>query len=207
MKCCRGEEVRKRIVDDYELRAIAHVKLLNGQVKSSCTNDLLTDSYYCFDYKSRTDPMDTGTFYCGYYAANHFLVLEKLKPLPLFNPLGGVDCRNDLAVGAKSNSRTDISWHPLCKQLNDAINMLVVCWDIIPSGALCDIQTQLLRYPDKKPFMSKIKAVNTIIGRDKDKRTLQIMIDELREVHDIRNFDFSLLCDELDAIGVISNFG
>lgn len=207
MKYCRGEEVRKRIVDNYELRAIAHVKLLNGQVKSSCTNDLLTDSYYCFDYKSRTEPKDVGTFYCGRYAANHFLALANIRPLPLFNPFGSVSYRNDVATEAKSSSRSNIIWNPLCKQLNDAINMLVVCWDIIPGGALCDIQTQLLDYPDKRPFVSKIKAVNTIIGRDKDNRTLQMMIDELRENNEIRDFDFSLLCDELNAVGVVSNFG
>ncbi|WCE32087.1 hypothetical protein [Vibrio sp. SCSIO 43137] len=199
---CRGTESRTRIVENYNIRPVAHVKLLNGQVKMSCTRDTLSDSYYCFDYVSRTDPSDKGTFYCGSHAASHFLKLAHLAPLPLFNPLVSN------GKGGGGNGDTPLArWDPLAKQLNNAINMLVVCWNIVPGGPLAEIQSKLIQYPRSTPFLPKLKAVNTIIGSDKSGRTLQDMIEGLRKENNVRNFTFQLINEELESKGIVSNFG
>ncbi|MEL0636778.1 hypothetical protein V6259_08385 [Marinomonas sp. TI.3.20] len=197
---CRRTESRQRIVAGYVIHPIAHVKLLNGQEKLSCTSDTLTDSYYCFDYVSRTDCSDKGTFYCGSHAANDFLSLANLAPLPLFNPLVTSRTGDGGSGGPPSNK-----WDPLAKQLNNAINMLVFCWDIVPGGPLASIQSQLIQYPYSTPYPSKLKSVNTIIGYGG--RTLQEMIEGLREVNSVRNFRFNLINEVLRSEGIASNFG
>ena len=200
---CRGTESRKRILENYKIHPIAHVKLLSGQKKLSCTSDTLTDSYYCFDYVSRNDSSDKGTFYCGSHAASDFLKLAKLSPLPLFNPLSASGEGGTGGTGEFSSKK----WDALAKELNTAINMLVVCWDIVPSRILASIQVQLNQYPYSAPFTSKLKAVNTIIGNDKAGRSLQDMIEELREENNVKEFQFNLINAKLESEGVASNFG
>jgi hypothetical protein len=201
---CRGTDSRKRIVKSYKIHPIAHVKLLNGQNKLSCTSDTLTDSYYCFDYVSHTDSGDKGTFYCGSHAANDFLALARLSPIPLFNPLSA---SGDGGGSSGSGGTSSKKWDPLAKQLNNAINMLVVCWDIVPAGPLANIQAQLIQYSYSSPSTSKLKAVNTIIGYKKSGRTLQDMIENLRKENNVRTFQFNLINEKLQSEGIASNFG
>lgn len=121
-------------------------------------------------------------------------------PLPLFNPL--VSNGSGTGGGGGNGSR---EWHPVAKQLNDAINMIVVCWDIVPGGPLASIQTKLLQYKNYEPYFSKIKSVNTILSHDG--RTLQQMIDELRINNNVRQFRFDLLNEMLKVNEIESNFG
>lgn len=83
---CRTEKKRIELVNQNYIKPIAHVRLLNGQERTSCTKDLLTHSYYCFSLQAKNEPIKE-TFLCGTYAANHFLKLTNQEPLPLFNPL------------------------------------------------------------------------------------------------------------------------
>lgn len=203
---CRGEKCRERIAEEYNLKAVAHVGLLAGQKKLSCTNVTLTDRYYCFSYESKKGA-ETGTFFCGSYAANHFLKLTDSSALPLFNPLVSENPLSVGNVGGANDGNQRRSWDPIAKQLHNAINMIVVCWDIIPSSALSNIKEQIDRFYFNSPYPTEIKAVNTIISKDFKGRTLQEMIDELRANNDIRNFDFGYLNSELEKIGVESNYG
>ena len=83
---CRGTACREKLVKQYKLTPIAYVKLLEGQSKTSCTGSLLTDAYYLFEYQHKSQPNDTGSFYCGSAAAQHFLKLIRCKPLSVFDP-------------------------------------------------------------------------------------------------------------------------
>ena len=201
---CFGEQKRTHIVKNYEVKPIAHVKLINGQEKTSCTQQKLSDSYYCFEYVSRTDIDDKGTFFCGSHAANDFLQKASIQPLPLFNPLASPESgRSVSTIGVGGSDQ----WNPLSKQLNEAINMIVVCWDIVPKGPLADIQSNLVRYKSSEPFPSRVKAVNTVLSYDKQGRTLQQMINQLRQKDRVRQFNFNLLNDILASQNVISHFG
>ncbi|WML37983.1 hypothetical protein RCG19_12065 [Neobacillus sp. OS1-2] len=200
---CRGNVNRERIISEYELRAVAHVKLLIGQTKKSCTGDILTDSYYCFTYKNK-NVQTKGSFFCGTHAANHFLTLLGKQPLPLFNPL-----RSSIgSSGQQSVSTTHKSkWDPAAKELYNAINLLIIVWNTNINSILADIRDNLEKYPSRTPFISKIKALNTIISKDFKGRTLQVMISELRKNNpELRSFSFSHLDLILSSEGVSSYF-
>ncbi|MDO9204120.1 hypothetical protein [Methylotenera sp.] len=186
------------------MHPIAYVQLLAGQTKTSCTGDALTDAYYCFFYKSRTNA-DQGTILCGEYAAKDFLQLIGHAGLPLFNPLltqGGT--RGTGTSGTIQGART--KWDLTAKQLHDAINLLVVCWSSPPGPVLFDIKSKLEKYSYKPPYSGQIKAINTVIGKDVKKRTLSQMVSELAQNNYVKTYDFSLLDAVLASEKVASNF-
>jgi hypothetical protein len=194
------------IVKKYNLKAVAHVKLLAGQTKLSCTKITLKDAYYCFSYISKKEK-DSGTFLCGSFAAKDFLELAGIPSLPLFNPLvqkkqtGG---NNNSGIGCASSTK---SWDSTAKQLADAINLIVVCWDIEPNHILANIKETINKYCYKAPYLREIKAINTIISKDPQGRTLQQMLLELRANNTVRKFNFGLLNDILLENDIESNYG
>lgn len=204
MKLCRGKKSRIMIVKEYNLKAVAYVKLLAGQTKLSCTKITLTDAYYCFSYKSKKNN-DSGTFLCGSFAAEHFLELTGIPSLPLFNPL----VQKNQGSGNNRGTRRahQKPWNSTAKQLSDAINLIVVCWDIEPNHILANIKETISKYYYKTPYPREIKAINTIISKDPQGRTLQQMLSELRANNTVREFNFDLLNSILVENGVESNYG
>ncbi|WP_333679852.1 hypothetical protein [Dyella sp.] len=203
---CRGESTRREIVEKYKVQPIAHVKLLDGQTKKSCACAPLTDQYYCFAYESHTNPKDKGSFYCGEPTAKHFLELIKHPVLTCFNPLVSDATSGGWGGGDGSAASPSKKWHPTAKQLHDAIQLLIVAWETSPGGALLEIKNGLEKFCDREPFPGKVKAVNTIIGYDKQKRTLSQMLAELAERNRIREFHFDRLDAILAAEGIASRF-
>jgi hypothetical protein len=173
---CRGEDTRRSIVEEYILKPIAHLKLLDSQEKRSCTNDLLTDAYYCFSYEAKNGD-DKGAFFCGSHAAKHFLELTEKTSLPLFNPLRSDSHDGGGGAHKTPNGRT---WDAASKQLSNAINLLVVCWNVAPKGPLASIKEKNERYFYNPPYLRDVKAVNTILSKDPKGRTLQEMIAQLQ---------------------------
>lgn len=201
---CRGEDTRREIVKNYELHPVAHVQLLVGQVKTSCTGDALTDAYYCFSYKSRSGP-DEGTILCGEHAAKDFLQLIKHPGLPLFNPLRTLGGGGSASTGGTPQG-FQMKWDSTAKQLHDAIHLLIVCWSSPPGPALAAIKSKLEKFSSKPPFISQIKAINTILGKDVKGRSLTQMIGDIAKKNSIKTYDFSLLDAALAEKGITSNF-
>ena len=201
---CRGKDTRREIVTSYELHPIAHVQLLEGQAKNSCTGDALTNAYYCFSYKSRTS-RDEGTILCGEHAAEDFLHLIGLPRLPLFNPLKVQSGRRGAGGGGAPHC-SELRWDPVAKQLHDAIHLLVVCWSTPPGPALGAIKGKLEKFSSSQPFASQIRAINTIVGKDVKKRSLTLMLSDLAKNNSIKPYDFNLLDAALTSEGVVSNF-
>lgn len=183
MKCafnCRTEKKRIEIVNDYTLIPHFYTRLLEGQTKMSCTGDKLTDKYYLFEYVSKKDPKDTGTFLCGSLAASHFLQLIGNPVIREFNPLKSTSPVNGSPTGSKTGTG-NAKWNDVTKELHDAICLLIICWDTQRDGPLLKIKAALEEKPFQEPHYSKIKSVNTIISSDRpNKRTLTQMIEELR---------------------------
>ncbi|MCW3478948.1 hypothetical protein OL229_05135 [Neisseriaceae bacterium JH1-16] len=182
------------------------MKLLAGQEKKSCACDKLTDSYYCFSYKSNSGP-EAGTFFCGTHAAKHFLSIIKQDELPLFNPLHASGNGGSATVSPKKTATVNTGWDPVAEQLHNAINILVVSWSTIPGEALCSIKEKLERYKSSPPFLSQIKAVNTIVSMDQGGRTIQDMLADLSKSNSLKSYSFSLLNKELLANNITSWFG
>ncbi|MGY5345906.1 hypothetical protein ACXFAU_26045 [Paenibacillus glucanolyticus] len=185
------------MVQEYNIKPIAHVRLLNGQKRQSCTKDLLTDSYYCFSYKAK-DSYVTGTFLCGTYAANHFLELIQHPKLKVFDPLVSENVGTMTSNGTNRDRGLNDTWHPTAKQLFNAINLIVICWGQVPGGVLQKIKNEIEKNKNREPLPGQIKAINTIISRDSKGRTLQQMLDDLRKNNNmIRDFHFNLLNESL----------
>ena len=182
MKCafnCRTEKKRMEIVRDYTLTPYLYTRLLNGQTKMSCTGDKLTDKYYLFEYVGKSNPKDTGTFYCGSLAANHFLQLIGNPDIQEFNPLKASTSVNGSSSSGNSGT-VKTKWNDVAKELYNAICLLTICWDTHKDGPLLKIKAKLERYKYSAPYFSQVKAVNTMISKDPKNRTLTQMIEELR---------------------------
>jgi hypothetical protein len=197
MLLCRSSKVREKMVQEYNIKPIAHVRLLNGQKRQSCTKDLLTDSYYCFSYKAKDSDV-TGTFLCGTYAANHFLELIQHPKLKVFDPLVSENVGTITSNGTNRDRGLNDTWHSTAKQLFNAINLIVICWGQVPGGVLQKIKNEIEKNKNREPLSGQIKAINTIISRDRKGRTLQHMLDDLRKNNNmIRDFHFNLLNESL----------
>ncbi len=203
---CFGDEAREKMVRRYDISAVAHVKLLNNQRKHSCTGRVLTGSYYCFEYKGKNNSQDIGAFYCGEPTAKKFLALTGGDDVRLFNPLKS----DSLSVSGNSSSvgSAKRKVDPATKQLLNAINLLVVCWDTAPYGKLAKIKQDRTKYSYRPPFDSEVEYVNLVIGYDYQGRNLQQMIERLRmDNPTLKSYDFGLLNSVLESANIESNFG
>ncbi|WP_285399188.1 hypothetical protein [Lysinibacillus sp. fls2-241-R2A-57] len=73
--------------------------------------------------------------------------MANLKPIKLFNPLSGEstndsneedtlsECSTE-SENHSSNADYKNKWNPIAKQLHNAINLIIVCWDIPIYGTL-----------------------------------------------------------------------
>ncbi|NHE25662.1 hypothetical protein G9V09_12975 [Staphylococcus aureus] len=207
----RGRDNRIKFVKEYDIKPISHQKLLNGQYKQSVGGSELKDRYYCFSYKTKGNKDEKEkTFICGYYIAEDLLQLTNQSKLPLFNPL-----KADIKPGSNpevnnttngNNGANQKKWNPLALQLSEAINLLISYINIPIDGALANIKLEVDTYYYSNPFKSKVKAVNTIIGKLVKDKTLTEMKEELAQKNQLREFDFSLLDEVIKGYNVESKF-
>ncbi|MGC9934871.1 hypothetical protein [Priestia aryabhattai] len=206
---CRGNLTRVKIIEDYNITPIAHVKLLTGQEKKSCTNDRLKDKYYCFSYTHKKNKNISGTFVCGDHAAKHFLKLSNHEGIPLFNPLFSEGTNY---VGGTNNTdepRDKREWHPVAQELSNAINLLIICWNVGDNlnGALRRVKEKIEANPENEPYVSNIKSINTVIGGKKKNRKLSDIVGKLRKNYPtLREYNFDLINSILDEHSIPSNF-
>ncbi|MEI2437492.1 hypothetical protein [Priestia megaterium] len=206
---CRGDLTRIKIVKDYNINPIAHVKLLTGQEKKSCTNDRLKDKYYCFLYTHKKNKNITGTFVCGDYAAKHFLKLSRHEGLPLFNPLSSEGTNSVCGINNIDEPRDNREWHPVAQELSNAINLLIICWNVGGNlnGALRDVKQKIEANPQDEPYVSNIKSINTVIGGKEKNRKLSYIVGKLRKDYpSLREYNFNLINSILDEQNILSNF-
>ncbi|NLD18811.1 MAG: hypothetical protein GX663_00990 [Clostridiales bacterium] len=200
---CRGVNTRIKIAEQYDIKLIAHTRLLNGQTKRSDAEAELKDQYYVFQCTSKNDDKIVQSILCGTGAAKHFLELMGEPDMPLFDPIRATGGSGN-ETGCNGTGTPKKQWNDESKQLYNAIQWLIICWDIVPKGAIIDIKEKLEHYYYKEPFLSQIKAINTIIS--KGKKTLSEMINELRATNDIKEYNFDLLQLRLAEENIKSNF-
>ncbi|MGG6447367.1 hypothetical protein [Pseudobacillus badius] len=206
IKTCRGEKCREKIVQDYNIIPRSHTKLLQGQVMRSCTGDLLTDSYYSFEYVNKVNKKDTGGFLCGSYAAKHFLSLINHPGLKLFDPLTQIGGGGSTSQSI-GNTGMQTQWHPLSRELYNAINLIVVCWNKPIYGRLAKIKDWLEKVPNNEPYDDQIQFVNKVVGKDHKNRTLSFMLSDLRKQNpSLRHYSFEQVNAVLAKLNIKSNF-
>lgn len=191
---CRGHDIRQKIVNNYEVQPVAHIKLLANQQKHSDAGATIEDEYYIFSAKRKTDGKDE-VIQCGMGAARDFLELINHKGLPLFNPLKGdsrMNNRSEQVNGGGLNSQTE-KWNETAKQLYNALMWLIILWDAKPNTPIFSIKDEVLKYKNREPSEKIIISVNTIIRRGGKGKTMTDMINACRVDNNISdkscNFD------------------
>lgn len=198
---CRGTETRKRIVNEYKVKPVAHIKLLANQMKHSDAGATIEDEYYIFKAIRNSDGQEE-IIQCGMGAARDFLQMIDHPGLPLFNPLKGehITSSSD-SKGTNSRKKTD-AWNATAKQLYNAIMWLIIAWDAKPDTPLFDFKDEIEKYKRYEPYDSKIKRVNTVIKNGGKGKTLTEIIHDFSKDNNIKDSicDFKLLSDKVESI-------
>lgn len=202
---CRGEKRRIQIVNNYVVKPIAYLRLLNGQKKRSDAEADLTDKYYIFECVLKSNTNITEKIICGNGAGSHFLQLTNQESPSIFDPLksSGIENQGNSVRGEGVQAE---QWNETAKQLYNAIHWLTICWDIIPRKWMIDIRDKIDKSRHEEPLLRDIKSINTTISKDSRKRTLTEMINVLRENNDIKKYDFNLLNSKMEKEGIKSYF-
>lgn len=202
---CRNHQCRVQICNEWIVKPIAHLKLLNGQtVISDAGAGDITDTYVLFECTNKQNHLLKDTIYCSPTTARDLCKLSDTSLPPVFNPLchpnnGSRDGNDNHEPSSK------IKWDPCRKELyNIVMIMLVYFGKINRDKALYDIKQKLESYITLKPYLSYIKAVNTIIGKTKHKKFVYIL-DYLKQNNELRDFHYDLVLKELNDNNIPQN--
>ncbi len=174
---CRGNDIRKKIVKEYYVEPVAHLKLLANQTKHSDAEATIEDEYYIFSAKRKKDGHEE-IILCGMGAAKDFLKLLGHSGLSLFNPLKEDNSSTSIRNSNSSGIENDNEWNPVAKQLYNAIMLLITIWGTEKIGTpLFNLKKEVVKYKRCNPFDSKIKSLNTMIKNGGNGRTLTEIIN------------------------------
>lgn len=202
---CRGHKKRLQIAENYDIKPVAHIKLLKGQTKHSDAEAVIKNEYYIFTAKSKVDEINK-TITCGMGAARDFLNILNIPGLPLFNPLYEED---DKKAAAKSESTTneDINkdidnWNDTAKQLYNAIMWLIIAWDAKPDTPLYKFKDEIIEHKSSTPSNLEIKRVNTVITNGGNGQTMTEIVNKFRTNNKLNDnlCNFSLLSKRMAKI-------
>lgn len=198
---CRGTETRRQIVKDYDVKPLAHIKLLAGQSKHSDAEAIIKDEYYIFTATRKSDGKKE-IIQCGMGAARDFLNILNIPGLPIFNPIKGGINNKTLSKEKRNIDKNTDDWNATAKQLYNAIMWLIIAWDAKPDTPLFDFKDDILKYKKFNPFDWKIKRVNTVIKNGGKGKTLTEIVDDFRVNNTIKDgiCNFSLLIDRMKKI-------
>lgn len=191
---CRGHNKRKVIVENYFVKPVAHIKLLNGQTIQSDAGSDIEDSYFIFECVSKSSG-EKKYINCGRPTANDFCDLIGAKLPPIFNPLKTNVISEPKGNKTISTNNITSNWNPVRKQLYNATMLLICAWNAVPNTPLFNIKDELETYVTTEPYFSRIKSINTILS--KKGITMRDIIDDLSKNNNLRNYKFDLLIDKL----------
>lgn len=80
---CHGHDTRVRIVENYNIKCTAHIRLLNEQIIRSDAERDITDTYYIFECVNKNDDNDVDRIVCGTGAARDLLQLANITAPPI----------------------------------------------------------------------------------------------------------------------------
>ena len=194
---CHGHDTRVRIVENYNIKCTAHIRLLNGQIKRD-----ITDTYYIFECVNKNDNNDVDRIVCGTGAARDLLQLANITAPPIFNMLHEVDGGGEGGAGGGNQHQVE-EWDAAAKQLYNAIMILITAWNLRP-GPIYNYLEEARRYRHCAPFANRVDKINQIIHRNGT--SLRDILNQLAQNNNIRNYEFNLLEDILHNDGIVSYF-
>jgi hypothetical protein len=190
---CRGEDAKKKIVAEYDLRPVSRLKLPPGHSEEGCCGEL-TDEQIVFAFTSKYRKSDEGTFSVGEDCAKQFLTLIG-QPMPrLMDPFQGPPSLNrdhrDSEPGSGASARDQ--WATINIELYTAINLWYSLKKQTPKFALAKMLAEISSAPqtaiEEKRVFDFIKVVASY------KSTLRELIDRARsQGMKPKDFSFPLL--------------
>lgn len=198
---CRGHNNRIKIVEKWNLKPIAHLKLINGKIIPGDAGGMIKDAYYIFECINKNDE-SISYIHCGKTVAMDFAEIIN-EPLPkIFNPLKS-DTTKVLSYSSTSDDNSE-KWNTARKQLYNAVMLLIIAWNANEGTALFDIKEKIEMFPQIPPPLFLVKAVNTILSRG-NKKMIEV-IERMKIGNDFRDFEFDLLVDILKSNGIKQYF-
>lgn len=202
---CHGHDTRVRIVENYNIKCTAHIRLLNEQIKiirSDAERDI-TDTYYIFECVNKNDDNDVDRIVCGTGAARDLLQLANITAPPIFNMLHEVGGEGGAGGAGGGNQHQDEEWDAAAKQLYNAIMILITAWNLRP-GPIYNYLEEARRYRRCVPYSYRVDRINQIVHRHGT--SLRDVLNQLAQNNNIRNYEFNLLEDILHNDGIVSYF-
>lgn len=206
---CRGHERRIKIVKNWEVTPLAHIKLLDGsEIRSDAGNDI-TDSYYLFQCANKMTGV-SDSIRCGRAVAEDFCNLTGSMMPKYFNPLRVEGDGKSQTIGYSSSTiQEEAGWHPMRVQLYHAIMLIIVAWNAKPGTPLYSVLKRVVNgnFLARPPREGDIKAVNTILKHGKTTISQVIQqIEVLANNKKMKNYQFDMLNEKLDFLGIDSRF-
>lgn len=202
---CYGHDTRVKIVEKYNLKCIAHIRLLKGQkIRSDAERDI-TNSYYIFHCINKSDNKVVESIVCGTGAARDLMKLANISAPPVFNMLheAGGDRKASSEVLSGEKTQKEEKWDDAAKQLYNAIMILITAWNLKP-GPIYDYLEEAKKYKYCTPFPNRVDKINKIIHRNKT--SLRLVLKKMKQENNIRNYEFNYLEDILHKNGLKSYF-
>lgn len=200
---CTGEENRKRICREYDVKAIGCIALYGGrEVVSDAGGKVITERYYKFLCIHKGDGHHE-FIQCGYPTARHICKLSGIG-LPMeFNPFkingsGKYGPGSGGGGGSKPQNKGR-------KQLDTAIRLFITVKDVIlkPETPIFKVQERVEADMYSDVELRDVKAVNTILGNFHT--TLPQIVAELKMHGTVRKYNFDILIDMINKSGIIPN--
>lgn len=198
---CRGHEKRLQIAANWNVRPIAHIKLINGKILPGDAGGSITDSYYIFEcVHKKTNAVQY--IHCGRVVAKDFSFITGEKLPAIFNPLKSGS--NESIATCQGQGFSKVKWNKARKQLHDATMLLIITWNAKEGTALFDIKEKIEELPHVPPPLSFVRAINTILG--KGHSTMEEIISDLKKENELKDFKFELLIEMLNENDIPQNF-
>ena len=200
---CHGHDTRVRIVENYNIKCTAHIRLLNEQIIRSDAERDITDTYYIFECVNKNDDNDVDRIVCGTGAARDLLQLANITAPPIFNMLHEGGGEGGAGGAGGGNQHQDEEWDAAAKQLYNAIMILITAWNLRP-GPIYNYLEEARRYKRCVPYSYRVDRINQIVHRHGT--SLRDVLNQLAQNNNIRNYEFNLLEDILHNDGIVSYF-
>lgn len=200
---CTGEENRKRICREYDVKSIGCIVLYGGrEVISDAGGKVIKDKYYKFLCIHKRDGHHE-FIQCGYPTARHICKLSGIG-LPMeFNPFvsgsSGKDGHGSVMGGVSKPQNKGR------RQLDTAIRLFITVKDAFlkPETAIFKVQERVEVDMYSNVELRDVKAVNTILGNFHT--TLPQIVAELRMHGTARKYNFDILIDMINKSGITPN--
>ncbi len=191
------------IVNNYDIKCVAHINLLQGVIIRSDAGRDIIKTYYLFTCKNRRNET-VEKICCGEGAGRDLLALANIEAPPIFNMLKE-DCSGFGEYNGNHNfdGKKNRQWHPAAKQLYNAIMILITVWNLKP-GKIYEYKAQAEEYFYCPPFANRIEKINNILQRHKT--SMRKILDGLAQDNHLREFHFDLLEAILHEAGIVSYF-